>query len=244
MEKNSIPSELDSTNIPAHIAIIMDGNGRWAKQRGLSRIKGHYAGVETIRDIINTSAEIGIKYLTLFAFSVENWARPRLEINQLMKLLERYLQKEKKTFLKNNIRFNTIGDLSALPRSVQKIIKQIMRETASLSGLTLTLALNYSGRSEIVAAVKRLTQDIQDGTFSQDDVSEQTFSRYLYTSGIPDPDLLIRTSGEMRISNFLLWQISYSELWITPVLWPDFRKEQLTKAILEFQKRERRFGKV
>ncbi|MCB1195749.1 isoprenyl transferase [bacterium] len=244
MKKEGFKSKKPTCNMPVHIAIIMDGNGRWAKQRGYSRIKGHQAGAESIREVLKTCGELGIRYLTLFAFSTENWARPKLEVNQLMKLLERYLKQQSNVFYENNIRFNVIGAIEGLPYSVQEIIEKTIDGTKSHTGLTLTLALNYSGRSEIVMAVRELAKSVQCGDLPPYSITESVFSQFLYTKDMPDPDLLIRTSGEMRISNFLLWQISYSELSITPVLWPDFRKEHLLEAIKDYQKRERRYGKV
>lgn len=244
MKKEGFKSKKPTCNMPVHIAIIMDGNGRWAKQRGYSRIKGHQAGAESIREVLKTCGELGIRYLTLFAFSTENWARPKLEVNQLMKLLERYLKQQSNVFYENNIRFNVIGAIEGLPYSVQEIIEKTIDGTKSHTGLTLTLALNYSGRSEIVMAVRELAKSVQCGDLPPYSITESVFSQFLYTKDMPDPDLLIRTSGEMRISNFLLWQISYSELSITPVLWPDFLKEHLLEAIKDYQKRERRYGKV
>ncbi len=240
MAKDKLLDDIDIDKLPVHIAIIMDGNGRWAQKSGLNRIRGHRAGVETIREIVTFSAEIGIKYLTMYAFSVENWGRPKHEVNMLMRLLEEYLEKELTTFKRNNIKFNTIGFTEELPLRVRELIMRDKEETKNNSGLVLTLALNYSGRSEITDAIKRIIKD----KINPDELSEQTVSKYLFTNDIPDPDLLIRTSGEMRISNYLLWQISYTELWITPILWPDFRKKYLIEAIKEYQKRERRFGKV
>ncbi|MCD6459777.1 isoprenyl transferase [bacterium] len=235
---------IDRDKIPVHIAIIMDGNGRWARKQGFARIKGHNTGVETIRNIVTFSNEIGLKYLTLYAFSIENWGRPKREIKLLMKLLDKYLADELSLFLENNIRFNVIGLIEGLPLEIQKKIKYNMESTKNNTGLTLTLALNYSGRSEITTAVKNIVKDASSGKISSIDITEDFISSYLFTNDLPDPDLLIRTSGEMRVSNFLLWQISYSEIWITPVLWPDFSQNHLAEAVVDYQKRERRFGKV
>lgn len=236
--------DVDLNKLPVHIAIIMDGNGRWAKSRGFTRIYGHQHGVTSIRDIVTFCAQIGLGYLTLYAFSTENWGRPKREINKLMQLLEEYLVKELPTFMENNVRFNTIGFTNGLPAAVQARIAENIEKTKSHTGLTLTLALNYSGRSEIADAVRRIGTDVQNGLLQPADIDESCISRYLFTHDMPDPDLLIRTSGEMRVSNYLLWQISYTELWVTDVLWPDFRREQLVEGIQAFQQRERRFGKL
>ncbi len=231
-------------NIPRHVAIIMDGNGRWARQRGLPRIKGHEAGVESIRAVVRACGELGIKYLTLYAFSVENWSRPRAEVQALMKLLVYFMRKEVRELDKNGVRLLTIGRIEGLPEAAQKEIRRAQQQTEDNTGLTLILALNYGGRAEIIDAVRAILADTHKGKKEVLDLDEEAFSRRLYTRGIPDPELLIRTSGEMRISNFLLWQISYSELWVTPVLWPDFRKEHLISALEDYQKRKRRFGGV
>lgn len=236
--------EIDLKRLPVHIAIIMDGNGRWAKKQGLTRLYGHQHGVVTIRDIVTLCAKLGLRYLTLYAFSTENWGRPKLEVKKLMQLLEDYLVKELPTFMENNIRFNTIGLTGGLPPAIQDRIRENIERTANNTGLTLTLALNYSGRSEISTAVRQIACDVQKGLIRPEDIDETTISSYLFTADIPDPDLLIRTSGEMRISNFLLWQISYTELWITDILWPEFKPEHLIEAIQSFQSRDRRFGKV
>ena len=241
---NKLLQDIDTDRIPAHIAIIMDGNGRWAKKQGLTRLYGHQNGITSIRDIVTFGAKIGIKYLTLYAFSTENWGRPKLEVRKLMQLLKDYLTKELPTFMENNIRFNTIGLIDGLPPVVQEKIAYAVEQTANNDGLTLTLALNYSGRSELKIAVQKIAADVRNGLISPDDIDEQTISNYLFTADMPDPDLLIRTSGEMRVSNFLLWQISYTEIWITDLLWPEFRREHLIEAIKSFQQRERRFGKV
>lgn len=235
---------MNSQNLPCHIAIIMDGNGRWALQRGLPRISGHQAGVESIRDIIRSSAGLGIQYLTLYAFSTENWARPKSEVSFLMGLLGAYLDSEIDELNKNNIRFNTIGRIMDLPDSIQEKIKNAAAKTAANTGMTLTLALSYSSRIEITDAVKSIVRKIQAGELDLSRLTPELISEHLYTAQLPDPDLLIRTSGELRLSNFLLWQLSYAELYVTEKLWPDFRRDDLLQAIDDYQKRERRFGKT
>ncbi|MEW6535702.1 MAG: isoprenyl transferase [Candidatus Auribacterota bacterium] len=247
MMSTPAPEILENYNIhtlPRHIAIIMDGNGRWAKQKGLKRVFGHRAGVDSIRDVVTFCAEAGIQYLTLYAFSTENWARPKLEVSMLMKLLQEYLVKELPTFAKNNIQFNTIGITEQLPDKVQKLIRYNKEQTQSNTGLTLTLALNYSGRSELTEAMRSIAKQISNGQLKPEEITEEIISNNLFTHDMPDPDLLIRTSGEMRVSNYLLWQISYAEIWITPVLWPDIRRQHIIEALQDFQKRDRRFGKV
>ncbi len=235
---------IENGEIPRHIAIIMDGNGRWAKQQGLPRYSGHRAGVESVREIVETCAQLGVKYLTLYTFSTENWNRPRLEVTTLMKLLLRTLKKEVDELNKNNVRLMAIGDLSSLPEKVQEELRDAIKRTSKNNKLTLVLALSYSGRWEIAEAVKKAAEEYKNGTVTLNDINVKTFGKYLYTANIPDPDLLIRTSGELRISNFLLWQIAYSEIYISPVFWPEFRKQHLFNAIQDFQRRERRFGKV
>jgi undecaprenyl diphosphate synthase len=230
------------TEIPVHIAIIMDGNGRWAKKRNLPRIFGHREGAKSVREITTACAELGVKYLTLYAFSTENWKRPENEIKFLFNLLDDYLVKERKTLVKNNIKFRVIGDIKKLPSKIIKKIVYNERITKNNTGLNLILALNYGARSEIINAVNKIANDVKSGKIKKNKITEELFNNYLYTKGIPDPDLLIRTSGEMRVSNFLLWQIAYSEIYVTKTLWPDFRKKELLKAINEFNKRERRFG--
>ncbi|MFH0772335.1 MAG: isoprenyl transferase [Candidatus Omnitrophota bacterium] len=229
-------------DLPLHIAIIMDGNGRWAKLRGLPRIMGHRAGIKSAKEIIKICHRLGIKYLTLYAFSAENWKRPRQEVEALMRFLNDYIDKELSSFISNGIKLNIIGRLSGLPDYVRPKLKKAMEETRSCESMTLNVALNYSARTEILDAAKKFASLVKSGRYSADDLDEKLFSDFLYTKGQPDPDLLIRTSGEMRVSNFLLWQISYSEIYITPKLWPDFGKEDLEKAVTEYQKRERRFG--
>jgi undecaprenyl diphosphate synthase len=228
--------------LPKHIAIIMDGNGRWAKKRSFDRIRGHQEGIESARAVVKCCRELGIKVLTLYAFSLENWSRPAIEIKALMELLKRYLKSELSELIKNNIRLNVIGDTHILPEDVWKMVSEAVQKTAANKGMILNIALSYSGRNEIVQAVRKISRDLQDGKITSDQISEDTFEQYLFTAGLPDPDLLIRTSGEYRISNFLLWQIAYTELYVTDVLWPDFRKDNLILALLDFQKRERRFG--
>jgi undecaprenyl diphosphate synthase len=234
--------ELDRKKLPRHLAIIMDGNGRWARERMLKRIIGHQKGVETVRCIVEESSALGINYLTLFAFSSENWLRPKSEVKSLMALLKKYIKMEIPRLMKNNIRFNVIGDMEELPEDVTYEVITAIRKTSSNTGMVLTLALSYGARQEILHAVKRIACDIAAGRTEAGKLDEEFFSGYLYTAGIPDPDFLIRTSGEMRISNFLLWQIAYTELYFTDVNWPDFGKEEFYKALGNFQARERRYG--
>jgi len=240
----SLIDSIDKERIPKHIAIIMDGNGRWAKQRGTQRIFGHRNGVTAVRSVIEASAELGVKYLTLYAFSTENWSRPKIEINALMSLLINTINAETDTLLKNNISLKTIGDLESLPKEVQKKIHEVIAKTAHCTGLTVILALSYSSRWEITNALKLILQDYDLKKVRIDEIKEETLANYLNTAGIPDPELMIRTSGEYRISNFLMWQLAYTELYFTPVLWPDFNKEYFYEAIVDFQRRERRFGKI
>ncbi|MDQ5986934.1 MAG: Ditrans,polycis-undecaprenyl-diphosphate synthase ((2E,6E)-farnesyl-diphosphate specific) [Syntrophus sp. SKADARSKE-3] len=231
-----------SNNLPQHIAIIMDGNGRWAERHTMGRISGHKKGAEAVRDTVKACREIGIKYLTLYALSVENLSRPPKEINALMKLLGEYIRSELDEMLNNGIRLTMIGDMAALKEPVRKLLERAMAETAGNNRMVLNLALSYSGRDEIVQAVRKIARDIQSGKISSGDISKDLFSQNLFTADMPDPDLLIRTSGEYRLSNFLLWQAAYTEFYFTDVLWPDFRKEDLLKAIHVYQTRERRFG--
>jgi len=237
-------SEIDKNNIPQHIAIIMDGNGRWAKKRGAARIFGHSNAVKSVRAAVEGSAELGVKYLTLYAFSTENWNRPKQEIEGLMSLLVSTIRSEAPELLKNNIRLLTIGDTLSLSATCQKELKEAMDLTASATGMVIILALSYSSRWEIVEAVKKIVEDSKTGKLDSSKITDAVFSSYLSTKDVPDPELLIRTSGEFRLSNFLLWQAAYTEIYITPVLWPDFRKEHLHKAIIDYQRRERRFGKT
>lgn len=232
--------ELDKTKLPRHVAIIMDGNGRWARQRNLDRIEGHIAGTESVRDVVTCSREVGISYLTLYAFSKENWSRPREEVRQLWSLLEIFLQSELELMQKTDIRFNAIGAISDLPKSAQLMLADVMKKTRRNKSLMLTIALSYGGRQEILHAVGNLLEDMKKNTVKR--LSEKVFSRYLYTGNLPDPDLLIRTSGEMRLSNFLLWQMAYTEIFVTDTLWPDFRREPYLEALREYTRRERRFG--
>ncbi|MFA5164984.1 MAG: isoprenyl transferase [Candidatus Omnitrophota bacterium] len=233
---------LDKKRIPLHIAVIMDGNGRWARKRGLPRVMGHREGLKSVREIVKTCRELGIKHLTLYAFSAENWKRPKEEVDTLMRFLGEYLDKEVPSFIKNGIRLNFIGRIGGLPDNVKPKLKKAVEATKSGRILTLNVALNYSGRTEIIDAAKKFALLVKSGKVGADDLDEKMFEGLLDTAGQPDPDLLIRTSGEMRLSNFLLWQISYAEIYITPKLWPDFRKNDLVEAVREFQKRERRFG--
>ena len=231
-------------NIPRHIAIIMDGNGRWAKQRGKARIEGNRAGAESVRAIVRACGELGVEYLTVYAFSIENWNRPKLEVSALMHLLEFYLKQEIPELDKNNVRLAAIGRLHELPGSAQKQLAKSIEALSKNTGLTLILSLSYGGRAEIVDAVRAIAREIKAGRLDVADIDEKMIARNLYTSAIPDPDLLVRTSGEMRVSNFLLWQISYAEIYVTETLWPDFRKPELVKAIEDYGKRHRRFGLV
>lgn len=233
---------LDLQKLPKHVAIIMDGNGRWAKQRAMNRIRGHEEGAESVRAIVRATREIGIPWLTLYAFSEENWGRPRYEVEALMVLLKRFLQSELREMLDNGIRFQAIGRLHKLPNDVQDTLREIAERTASNQNMVLTLALSYGGRQEITDAVRKIIQRVEAGGIRSSDISEALISENLYSANMPDPDLLIRTSGECRVSNFLLWQIAYAEIYMTQTYWPDFRKEEYVQALIEYQKRERRFG--
>jgi undecaprenyl diphosphate synthase len=234
--------EIDKERLPRHIAIIMDGNGRWAKKKLLNRISGHVKGVDAVREVVTACRELGVKILTLYAFSVENWKRPKDEIAALMGLLKEYLLKERAEMVRNNIRLRAIGRVEDLPAEVQETLRETMAQTGKCDGMTLNLAGSYGGRSEILQAVQTILADCQKGLLKPEEITFQRFSGYLWTRGLPDPDLLIRTSGEFRISNFLLWQIAYTELYVTDTLWPDFDREELEKAIAAYQSRERRFG--
>jgi len=241
------PKTIDKSElkiIPRHIAIIMDGNGRWAKQRGLPRIAGHREGINSVREITKICGEIGVKYLTLYTFSTENWSRPKTEVKALMTLLLSTIKKEIKELHKNDVKFSTIGDISILPKGTVKGLKEGEKLTFDNSGLNLILALNYGSRQEIIAAVNNIVLDIKKGSLESNSIDENIFSSYLYTNSCPDPDLLIRTSGELRISNFLLWQSAYTEMYLTNTYWPSFRENELFTAIVDFQNRERRFGKT
>lgn len=233
---------LNKKKLPTHLAIIMDGNGRWAQKRLLNRVIGHEKGIDAVRRVVRLSREMGIKYLTLYAFSNENWNRPSIEVSALMKILNKYLIKELPEMMENSIRLTAIGRLDLLPASAQKTLHSCIKETENNKGMVLNLALSYGGRSEIIDAVRKISSDLDKGKISAEDITEEIFSSYLYTSGMPDPDFLIRTSGEMRVSNFLLWQIAYAEIYVTETLWPDFAENDLITALLDFQKRERRFG--
>ncbi len=234
----------NNKNLPKHIAIIMDGNGRWAKERNLSRVSGHKEGINSVREIVRLSGEIGIEYLTLYTFSQENWQRPRLEVNALMTLLSRTIKKEINELDRNNVRLQIIGNISELPNKTRNDLLEGVEKTKNNNGLTLILALSYGGREEILNAVKRIAEEIEIGKISSKDIDTKMIAERLYTSNIPDPDLVIRTSGEFRISNFLLWQSAYSEYYITPVFWPAFREDEYFMAINNYLGRERRFGKT
>jgi undecaprenyl diphosphate synthase len=233
---------LKPENLPRHLAVIMDGNGRWAKKRMLRRIVGHQKGVETVRVIVEECSRLGIGYLTLFAFSAENWLRPKTEVKALMALLKQYIRAETARMMQNDIRFNVIGNRGDLPEDVNREIEAAIQKTSANRGMLLTLALSYGGRQEIIAAAKKLALDVAAGTIEADAIDEALFTGALYTAGVPDPDLLIRSSGEMRISNFLLWQLAYAELYFTDVDWPDFDRNELARAFRDYQMRERRFG--
>ena len=240
----SLKEKIDLTRLPSHVALIMDGNGRWAKKKGKHRVFGHEQGARAVRNTVEAAARLGIRYLTLYAFSTENWRRPKLEVDALMHLLIKSLHKELKTLQKNNIRLQVIGDFRTLPAEAVSELDKAIEKTESNTGLTLILALSYSSRWELTNAVKNICTDVQTGKLSPEMISDVTISDYLCTARIPDPELLIRTSGEMRVSNFLLWQIAYAELFFTEVLWPDFNEENLCEAIYDYQNRERRFGKT
>lgn len=240
----SVKDLIDINRLPRHIAIIMDGNGRWAQEKGQDRLYGHFHGVESVRDIVEGCAELGIEYLTLYAFSTENWDRPEYEVSGLMELLVETIRKETETLNKNNIRLHVIGDMNMLPESARKELRESLEITSQNTGLNLVMALSYSSRWELVEAVRHIAADVRDGRIGVQEISQDTLQQYLCTSAFPDPELMIRTSGEYRISNFLLYQLAYAELYFTNVRWPDFRKENLYEAIIDFQKRERRFGKT
>ncbi|MBO3698947.1 isoprenyl transferase [Roseivirga sp. E12] len=234
--------QIKAESLPKHVAIIMDGNGRWAKKKGAARVFGHKNAIKAVRDVTEGSAELGIEYLTLYAFSTENWSRPKLEVTALMELLVSTLSSEMKTLMDNSIRLETIGDTESLPAKCQRELKEAMEKTSKNSRMTLVLALSYSGRWDMTQATKAIAKDVAEGKLNAENISQDLIDKYLNTSGIPDPELLIRTSGEQRISNFLLWQMAYTEFFITDTLWPDFRKEDLYKALISYQERERRFG--
>jgi undecaprenyl diphosphate synthase len=240
----SLKEQIDLNRLPEHIAVIMDGNGRWAKRQGKNRVFGHTQGVSSVRQVAEGCAELGVKYLTLYAFSTENWNRPQLEVSALMSLLLKTMGGEINTLLKNDIRLNAIGDVDALPKNVAKELRQTIEKTAHCQRMELILALSYSGRTELVRAMRQIALKVQSGEVTLHDINEQLITDNLYTAAIPEPELLIRTSGEKRISNFLLWQLAYAEFYFTDKFWPEFDKEDLYKAILDFQNRERRFGKT
>jgi len=235
---------IDRTRLPNHIAIIMDGNGRWARKNALRRLAGHKKGANSVRSVVRSCRRLGIKFLTLYAFSVENWQRPKDEVRALMSLLEEYLQSEVQEMNDKDIRLMTIGDVDRFSWKTREVLLDTVEKTSKNSGMILTLALSYGGRDEIVESVKKIVRDIKEERIKESDITKENFSNYLYTSYIPDPDLLIRTSGEHRVSNFLLWQLAYAELYFTDVLWPDFSEESLFDAIVDYQKRERRFGLI
>ncbi len=241
---SSIHTDIDPAKLPSHVAIIMDGNGRWAKKRLLNRIKGHEKGAEAVRTIVRACREIRIPNLTLYAFSTENWQRPQSEIVALMALLKNFLESEQKEMLDNNIRLNAIGQTERLPQDVQQTLHRVMTVTRKNDGMLLNLALSYGGRAEIVKMVKEIAIKVKNSNIEPDSITPELISEHLYTSEIPDPDLLIRTSGEMRISNFLLWQIAYTEIYVTDTLWPDFTKDEFVQILIDYQHRKRRFGKV
>ena len=236
--------QIDLSRLPKHVAVIMDGNGRWAKEKGKLRVFGHHNGVLSVRAVVEGAVELNISHLTLYTFSSENWNRPKLEVMAIMELIVNTLHKEVANFMDKNVRLNAIGDLNQLPAKCHKVLNESIRQTSANTGLVLTLAVSYSSRQEILQAVKNIAVKVEAGELNAGDINEEVFEENLYTKGMPNPELLIRTSGEFRISNYLLWQIAYAELYFTPKLWPDFRKEDFYEAILDFQKRERRFGKT
>jgi undecaprenyl diphosphate synthase len=240
----SVPDSLDVSKLPGHVAIIMDGNGRWAEKRMMNRIRGHQAGADAVRTIVRTCREIGIPVLTLYAFSTENWQRPELEVATLMSLLKKFLESERKEMIENNIRLNAIGQIEKLPEDVRSSLKKTMESTGKNEGMLLNLALSYGGRAEITDMARTIAEKAKSGKIDPGSITASVVAEHLYTRGIPDPDLLIRTSGEMRISNFLLWQIAYTEIFITDTLWPDFGKDEFIRILIDFQRRERRFGNV
>ena len=240
----SLREQVNTLKLPVHVAIIMDGNGRWARQRGHERNFGHEQGVKAVREVIECAAEMGLKYLTLYTFSTENWNRPDDEVSALMSIMVQSLNNETDTLIKNNVRLKAIGDIGRLAKDVRERLNETIELTSGAKGLTLIVALSYSSRWEILEAAKKLAMDVTNGNMVTSDIDEAAFERYLTTSGIPDPELMIRTSGELRISNFLLWQLAYTEFYFTELLWPDFGKEDFYKAIIDYQKRERRFGKT
>ena len=243
-DERALLQTLDFGRLPRHVAVIMDGNGRWAQQRHKRRVEGHRAGIQSVRETVETSARLGLEVLTLYAFSIENWKRPKTEVATLMGLLKRYLRVELETLLRNDIRFRVVGRMHELPGDVQDELRRAMDRTATGRGLQFNIALNYGGRAEITDAVRALLAESRAQGTPPEAIDEASVARHLYTAGQPDPDLLIRTSGELRVSNFLLWQIAYAEIWVTDVLWPDFRRRHLVQALLDYQKRERRYGGI
>lgn len=237
-------SALDLARLPRHVAVIMDGNGRWAQRRGLNRLEGHRRGKDSVRAVVETSRRLGIPYLSLFAFSTENWQRPRREVSALMNLLRRYLRTELQKMMKNEVRLLAIGDIGRLPPEVRGDLERVIQETRHNSRLTVGLCVSYGGREDIVSAARHVAREVAAGRLSADDITEERFAAGLGSYGFPDPDLLIRTSGEMRVSNFYLWQIAYAEIYVTETLWPDFREKDLIQALIEYQRRERRFGRI
>ena len=235
-------SQLSKENLPSHVAIIMDGNGRWARRRGLPRIAGHHAGMSTVRDIIRASDEIGLQYLTLYAFSTENWKRPRAEVEYLMRLPEEFFRSEIDELVQRGVCVRFIGDTSRLPEYTQETVRRTLERTGNNQGMTVSFALNYGGRADVIGAIQAFARQVENNETTWDDLSEDVFGNYLSTYGIPDPDLIIRTSGEQRLSNFLIWQAAYAELWFTEALWPDFKRAELESALMDYQKRKRRFG--
>ncbi len=240
----SLKERIEDEKLPLHVAIIMDGNGRWARQKGMDRIFGHQQGANAVREVIECAVELGIKYLTLYAFSTENWERPDEEVSALMRIMVKSLNDETDTLIKNNIRLNAIGDVDRLADDVKKRLMETINLTSNATGLNLIIAMSYSSRWEICEAIRKISAEVYNRRLDPDSISEDTFEKYLTTYGVPDPDLMIRTSGELRISNFLLWQLAYTELYFTEILWPDFGKNEFCNAIIEYQKRERRFGKT
>lgn len=244
MNSNSFYADLDMTKLPSHVAIIMDGNGRWAKKRLFNRVRGHERGVEVVREIVRAARKIGISVLTLYAFSTENWQRPKAEVTALMAILRKFLKEELQEMQENNIRLSTIGQTERLPERVRKLLYETMSLTEKNDGMILNLALSYGSRTEIVSMTQEIAKKAKNGELDPDSITPELVSDHLYTRGMPDPDLMIRTSGEMRISNFLLWQIAYSEIFVTKTLWPDFNRDEFVQILKEYQGRERRFGKV
>lgn len=244
MDKKSLLKQIDMDNLPRHIAIIMDGNGRWAKKRFMPRNFGHQEGMKRVVEIVEVANQLGIECLTLYAFSTENWKRPQEEIDGLMKILVFYIRNELDRLTRNNVKLNILGDISALPATARKEVERALERTKGNDGMILNIALNYGGRREIIKGIKEILKDVEMGKISINDINEDSFKDYLYTKGQPDPDLLIRPSGELRLSNFLLYQIAYTEFWFSDVLWPDFKEEKLYEAIIDYQKRNRRFGGI